>query len=80
MEDFKRPNHNDFLTAAELKKESFCGVRHNSLTDYMEFWIEGEVIFDMPAYDFATHQDIWKQKMADYLGLHKVDYLPDERN
>lgn len=74
MEDFKRPNHNDFKDSAELRKENFSGIRHNSITDNMEFWIDGRIEFEMPAQDFLSQQDLWKQKMADCLGLTKVEF------
>lgn len=41
--DFKRPNHRDFMTASELKKENFSGIRHNSLNEDAEIWIDGEL-------------------------------------
>lgn len=43
MEDFKRPNHYDFMDSSELKKAKFTGLRHNSITDSAEIWIEGEI-------------------------------------
>lgn len=74
MEDFKRPDHNDFRTSTELKKEQFSGVRHNSLNDYMEFWIDGEVKFDMSVAEFRMHPEKWEKEMADCLGLTKVEF------
>ena len=44
MEDFKRPNHPDFMTSGELKKMKFNGIRSNSITEDLECWIEGEVV------------------------------------
>lgn len=41
-EDFKRPNHPDFMDASELRKEGFSGVRINSLSQDWEIWIDGE--------------------------------------
>ncbi len=43
MEDFNRPNHNDFATTSELRERKFNGIRHNSLTEACEIWLEGEV-------------------------------------
>ena len=43
MEDFKRPDHPDFQTTAELKKLRFCGIRHNALTDEAEIWVLGNI-------------------------------------
>lgn len=42
MEDFKRPNHTDFMDVSELAKVKFSGLRHNSVTDEAEIWIDGE--------------------------------------
>ena len=41
MEDFSRPNHNDFATTAELKEREFTGFRHNSITEACEIWLLG---------------------------------------
>lgn len=43
MEDFKRPNHSDFMDSSELRKSKFSGIRHNTLIDSVEIWILGEV-------------------------------------
>lgn len=43
MEDFKRPDHPDFMDSAELRKAKWSGLRHNSLTDEAEIWMLGEV-------------------------------------
>lgn len=42
-EGFKRPNHNDFATTAELKEREFTGMRKNELARQWEFWIIGEI-------------------------------------
>lgn len=44
MEDFKRPDHPDFMDSSELKKAKWSGLRHNSLTDEAEIWVLGEVV------------------------------------
>lgn len=41
--NFKRPDHPDFMTASELKKKEFSGVRRNSLTNHWEIWLVGEL-------------------------------------
>ncbi len=74
MEDFKRPDHPDFMDSNELTKIHFSGVRHNSLSDYMEFWIEGEKKFEMSVMDFKFDPQKWADKMADCLGLTKVEF------
>lgn len=41
MEDFKRPNHPDFMTTLELRKDKFTGLRYNSITEDCEIWLCG---------------------------------------
>ena len=43
-EQFKRPNHPDFMTSSELKKAEWSGVRQNELSREWEFWIVGEIV------------------------------------
>lgn len=43
MEDFKRPNHPDFMTSSELKAIKFSGMRGNSITDSIELWTLGDM-------------------------------------
>jgi len=42
-ESFKRSSHNDFATSYELKQRKFTGVRDNSITGKLEFWILGNL-------------------------------------
>ena len=41
--NFKRPDHPDFMSASELKKMEFSGVRRNSLSKHWEIWLVGEL-------------------------------------
>jgi hypothetical protein len=43
MEDFKRPNHPDFMTSSELKKAEWSGIRHNSISEACEIWLLGTI-------------------------------------
>jgi len=43
MEDFKRPNHPDFMDSSELKRAAFSGIRHNSLSNEAEIWVLGNI-------------------------------------
>lgn len=43
FEDFKRPNHTDFMDSTELRKMRFSGLRHNSLSDQAEIWVLGHI-------------------------------------
>ncbi len=49
--EFKRPDHNDFATTTELKQRQFTGVRDNSITAKLEFWILGEIRKEVDAAD-----------------------------
>lgn len=42
-EEFRRSNHPDFKTTSELKQAGFSGVRNNSITLMIEFWIDGTI-------------------------------------
>lgn len=80
MEDFKRPNHLDFMTTSELKKAEFTGIRHNSLSDYMEIWILGEKKADMPKRVADANPDAWNRLYADVFALNHVETLPQKGN
>lgn len=41
MEDYKRPDHLDFMTVGELRAVKFTGFRHNSITNDCEIWLCG---------------------------------------
>lgn len=43
-ENFKRPNHPDFWTTEECKKNKLSGIRQNKMMLQWEFWILGEVV------------------------------------
>ncbi len=70
MEDFKRPNHNDFKTSSELRKDKFNGIRHNSITDDLEFWIEGEIIVSSSLGDRKIRPTDFEEKIAEYCGMY----------
>ena len=50
-EGFKRPNHVDFKTTEEHKRNKTTGVRKNDMTMTYEFWILGEIVHRV---DFKT--------------------------
>jgi len=75
MEDFKRPNHLDFMTASELKAAKFSGLRHNSLTDDAEIWILGDLTRLITKAEVMQNPHAINQAMEEVFALHKV--LPD---
>lgn len=79
-ENFKRPNHPDFATTSELKASQFSGIRHNSLTDYMQIWVVGEVRFEMPVREYKLYPRKWEQGYAEVFGLHNVSVEPMKGN
>lgn len=42
-EEFKRPNHPDFMVSSELKTLEWTGLRSNEVAMQWEFWILGEI-------------------------------------
>lgn len=71
-EEFKRPDHNDFLTSTELKKAKFSGVRHNSITDMQEIWILGRLEGSMAMSMVAAFPKKWEELYRDVFGLSSV--------
>lgn len=53
--DSKRPDHPDFMTAFELKKKEFSGVRTNSISGEVEIWKCGEIAKIVPKEMLDTH-------------------------
>jgi hypothetical protein len=81
MEDFKRPNHPDFMLSSELKAIEFSGIRHNSLTYEMELWLRGEVKMRIAVSEYNTEhgQQLWNKTYSDIFGLYNVETI-NERN
>jgi hypothetical protein len=63
------------MLSSELKAIEFSGMRHNSLTDYMEIWVDGEVKYEMTLKDFVLFPDKWDKAYADVFGLHNVERI-----
>jgi hypothetical protein len=78
MEDFKRPNHPDFMDSSELAKLGFTGLRNNSLTNYAEVWIDGVKKLEMPAHSYGTAE--WNKAYAELFGLHNVETVTEKGN
>jgi hypothetical protein len=73
-EKFKRPNHPDFMTADELKKKEFSGVRHNTIGLRWEFWILGEII------KTVSFQEVAQDKFALTKAHTEVFYMLPEKD
>ncbi len=76
-EEFKRPDHTDFMTSAELKAMRWSGVRQNSISEERELWIDGEIKFKVSFLAIQmTDEKAWLERYAEYFGLPSVDMLP----
>ena len=73
-EEFKRPDHTDFMTAAELKKTEWSGVRENRITHRREIWILGEVVASLDIRMIARGSEGWDKLYRETFGLpNEVD-------
>lgn len=83
MEDFKRPDHNDFALSSELRERRFTGIRLNSITNEQELWVEGHIRLTMDVEAIKRDETLWHRKYADIFDLTHVaslkDYLPGEK-
>lgn len=80
MEDFKRPDHPDFMDSIELSRIGFSGIRSNSLTHYMEIWIDGVRRFEMSIADYQNNPEKFQKEYADLFGLHNVEVVNTKGN
>lgn len=72
-ENFKRPNHPDFMTSSELKAAQWTGVRQNEISREWEFWIVGEIKARIPEAE-ATPQKLHDTHI-ELFGLRKENFL-----
>lgn len=75
MEDFKRPTHNDFATAKELRERNFSGMRHNSINDSFELWLMGEIKDSISQEALAVNPNAVQEAMSEVFMLDRI--LPD---
>ena len=75
MEDFKRPNHPDFMFASELEKIKWSGLRHNSLSNDAEIWVLGEVVERVSKLQVQLNPLAINQAYEKVFGLKEV--MPD---
>lgn len=68
-ENFKRSNHNDFATSAELKQRKFSGWRMNSLTGNAELWIEGNLDMEVSGLEIMRDPNAVEKAHAIRFGL-----------
>lgn len=80
MEDFKRPNHTDFMDSFELNRLSFSGIRHNSISDYMELWLDGEKRFELSSHDYRHNPEKWAAAYEQLFALNHVELITNKGN
>jgi hypothetical protein len=76
VEDFKRPDHPDFMDASELKKIEWSGYRLNTLTQYAEIWLLGERMADISPAQLRLNPNAVQEAMAEIFGIDSP-VLPD---
>ena len=72
MEDFKRPDHTDFMDASELRKVKFSGIRNNSIGMCTEIWINGDMTSSMLNMVIKADPKAWEDMIAKTFGCHDV--------
>lgn len=78
VEDFKRPNHPDFMTGSELSEMKFSGLRSNSITNDSEIWLEGEVVSRVTVAQLAQDPMAISKAMEEVFALQgKAEIRPD---
>lgn len=75
MEDFRRPDHPDFQDSSELAKAGFSGMRHNSISDYVELWVDGVKKMEMLISVYRNQPELWASKYSEVFGLKNVEVL-----
>ncbi len=80
MEDFRRPDHPDFLDMIELQKLRWSGIRLNSISHYFEIWIDGVRKAEMPEDEVSSNPQKWEQLLADVFALKNVEVISTKGN
>lgn len=81
MEDFRRPNHPDFMTTSELKKEQWSGIRHNALSQNCEIWLLGEIRASVSPELVELNHHAIDEAYAEVFCLHEVrPDIPELKN
>ena len=80
IENFKRPDHPDFMDSSELARMKFSGMRHNSISDYIELWIEGEKKLEMLSSVYRSQPELWAREYSAVFGLKEVEIVTPKGN
>lgn len=68
-----RPGHPDFMHSSELRQIGFCGLRHNSLTEDYEIWLDGKIEHLITKQQRTLDPSIVERKWAEIFGLDDVE-------
>ena len=71
-EEYHRSEHNDFATSKELKDRNFSGVRHNSISNCREIWIEGNLSGSLNEEIIRIRPQQWERLYSEVFGLMEV--------
>lgn len=71
-EQFKRPDHTDFMDASELKKAEFSGYRQNQISHDCEIWLLGEMKASISPAQLQANPMAVNEAMEDIFMLDKV--------
>lgn len=74
-EEFKRPDHPDFMTAKELADINFSGQRMNSISNNAEIWLEGRLRYSISADDLQRNPRAIEMAMSELFQLDRI--MPD---
>jgi len=75
-----RPNHPDYMDASELKKLGFSGIRYNSISNYIEVWLEGEKKFEVSKLEHSLDPESFERRYAELFCLYNVEQVPMKGN
>ena len=67
-----RPNHEDFMDRSELKAAGFSGLRHNSLTEDYEIWLDGKIEVVITMEQRVLNPNIINEKWEELFGVAHV--------
>lgn len=79
MEDFKRPDHNDFALSSELRERRFTGIRLNSITNEQELWVEGHIRLAMDVDLIKRDPTVWERKYENIFDLNHAEFIKETK-
>lgn len=74
-EGFDRPDHPDFMDTQELKKINFSGIRHNSLSEDIEIWVDGTIAKSITKFSRSMDERAVRKALEEVFGLEVVEIM-----